>query len=180
MSGMDMRGGAERRAAVLALLEEQGGASALSASHLAAEFGVSRQVIVGDIALLRSSGHEIDATPRGYVMRGAAQVRQGGVFCALVCCHAASEMTDELNIMVDCGCTVLDVSVEHPVYGTLSGALALSSRYDVALFAEKVASSDALPLSVLTEGVHVHHILAPGEAQAEAVRAALAEKGYLV
>ena len=38
----------------------------------------------------------------------------------------------ELNAMVDQGCTVLDVIVDHPIYGQLTGPLQLSSRYDVA------------------------------------------------
>ncbi|MER2026011.1 MAG: HTH domain-containing protein [Lachnospiraceae bacterium] len=37
----------------------------VSAGRLAAMFGVSRQIIVGDIALLRASGTDITATPRG-------------------------------------------------------------------------------------------------------------------
>ena len=40
----------------------------VSASSLAAELNVSRQIIVGDIALLRAGGAEISATPRGYVL----------------------------------------------------------------------------------------------------------------
>ena len=43
-----------------------------------------------------------------------------------------------------------------------------------------VRAADALPLSALTEGVHVHNIAAPSEAQAEEVRRRLAEKGYLM
>lgn len=171
-------GGAARREAVLEHLRGADTDSPVSASALAAEYGVSRQVIVGDIALLRSSGYAIDATPRGYVLRRATGTH--GISAALLCCHTADDMVDELNIIVDCGCTVLDVSVEHPVYGTLTGALRLSSRWDVAAFAERVRAADALPLSALTEGVHVHNIAAPSEAQAEEVRRRLAEKGYLM
>ena len=40
----------------------------VSASALAAGLNVSRQIIVGDIALLRAGGAEISATPRGYVL----------------------------------------------------------------------------------------------------------------
>ena len=42
--------------------------SPVSASSLAKEFGVSRQIIVGDIAILRAEGHDISSTPRGYVL----------------------------------------------------------------------------------------------------------------
>ena len=40
----------------------------VSASALAARLSVSRQVIVGDIALLRAAGAPVFATPRGYVL----------------------------------------------------------------------------------------------------------------
>ena len=36
--------------------------------------------------------------------------------------------------MVDNGCTVLDVVIEHAVYGQLTGELRLTSRHDVAQF----------------------------------------------
>ena len=40
----------------------------VSASKFASRFQVSRQIIVGDIALLRASGATIIATARGYVL----------------------------------------------------------------------------------------------------------------
>lgn len=55
----------ERRKAIADVLRAAD--APISASALAEKFSVSRQIIVGDIALLRSSGEEILATPRGYV-----------------------------------------------------------------------------------------------------------------
>lgn len=69
-------------------------------------------------------------------------------------------MEDELNAIVDQGCTVIDVIVEHPIYGQLTGPLQLSSRYDVVQFVDRCRQSDALPLSNLTEGIHLHTISA--------------------
>lgn len=40
----------------------------VSAGTLAKKFHVSRQIIVGDVALLRAEGNKIIATPRGYVL----------------------------------------------------------------------------------------------------------------
>ena len=40
----------------------------VSAASLAQRFNVSRQIIVGDVALLRASGINIIATPRGYLI----------------------------------------------------------------------------------------------------------------
>ena len=40
----------------------------LSAAALAKELAVSRQIIVGDVALLRAGGMDFTATPRGYLL----------------------------------------------------------------------------------------------------------------
>ena len=98
----------------------------VSASSLAAELNVSRQIIVGDIAILRAGGAEISATPRGYVLPRATD----GITRTIACRHTLEQTGTELDILVDNGCTVLDVIVEHPVYGQLTGQLQISSRYD--------------------------------------------------
>ena len=164
----------KRRQAVLEILRRSGGP--VSASALAERFSVSRQIIVGDIALLRASGAEISATPRGYVILPAAS----GLTRQVACQHDDAGMEAELNAMVDNGCTVLDVIVEHPVYGQLTGSLQLSSRYDVAQFIARCAQSDARPLSALTEGIHLHTLSCPDEAAFCRVREALRQLSILV
>ena len=163
----------ERRQAIARRLE--GASGPVSAAVLAREHSVSRQIIVGDIALLRAGGMDIAATPRGYVLPAPA----AGLVRTLACRHRADQMEEELNAMVDQGCTVLDVIVEHPVYGQLTGQLHLSSRYDVGQFLQKVSRSGARPLSALTGGVHLHTILCPDEAAWHRVRAALDQAGFL-
>ena len=164
----------KRRQAILEILRRSGGP--VSASALAERFSVSRQIIVGDIALLRASGAEISATPRGYVILPAAS----GLTRQVACQHDDAGMEAELNAMVDNGCTVLDVIVEHPVYGQLTGSLQLSSRYDVAQFIARCAQSDARPLSALTEGIHLHTLSCPDEAAFCRVREALRQLSILV
>ena len=56
---------AKRREEILRLLRENGG-EVLTAGELAERFHVSRQIIVGDIAILRAGGAEVLATARGY------------------------------------------------------------------------------------------------------------------
>jgi len=148
----------------------------ISASVLAAKFSVSRQVIVGDIALLRTAGEEISATPRGYVVQRA----ESGIIHQIVCLHNDVGMIDELNTIVDHGCKVLDVIVEHTVYGALSGELNISTRYDVGIFHEKIRQASAQPLSVLTGGVHIHTLSCPDEESFERAARALKEKGILI
>lgn len=144
----------ERRNKIRERLESE--LQAVSASALAAEFSVSRQIIVGDIAILRSGGLEIDATPRGYLVHRERK----GIQRRIVCVHTTTEQMElELNTAVDYGCAVLDVIVDHPVYGSVKADLNIESRYDVELFIEKISAEDATPLSTLTGGTHIHTLV---------------------
>ena len=165
---------AARRAAILSVLERTD--HPVSAAALAREFSVSRQIIVGDVALLRAGGLSIAATPRGYML----PEEHSGLVRTLACRHRADQMEDELNAIVDQGCTVIDVIVEHPIYGQLTGPLQLSSRYDVIQFGDRCRQSDALPLSNLTEGIHLHTIRATNEKTLERVIQGLKDKGFLL
>lgn len=164
----------ERRAQILAYLEQQ--TKPVSATVLAKQFSVSRQVIVGDVALLRAGGADISATPRGYLLshESAGLIRQ------IACFHTQEQMGSELMICVDHGCSVLDVVVEHPVYGQLVGQLQLNSRYDVQQFLQRVEQESAHSLSELTDGIHLHTLRCPDEAAYQRVRQALAEAGMLL
>ena len=160
----------DRRKQILDILQKA--SSPVSAASLAATFSVSRQVIVGDIALLRASGVEISATPRGYViLREAA-----GIIHQIACQHNSGEMEAELNAIVDHGCTVVDVIVEHPVYGQLTGPLQVSNRYDVQQFLDRCT----LPLSNLTEGIHLHTLSCPSEDAYARVLEVLDQMGFLL
>ena len=166
---------AQRRQAILSALRLA--QAPLSASALAQRFSVTRQVIVGDIALLRAGGEQIFATPRGYVV--TAETPDGTVR-RVACVHNAAGTRDELNAMVDCGCAVLDVIVEHPLYGQLTAPLQLYSRYDVAQYMQRMEESGAHPLSALTEGIHLHTVSCPDEAHFLQMRGALAALGILL
>ena len=149
-------------------------ADPVSAASLASALGVSRQIIVGDIALLRASGEKITRTPRGYVLS------EGGTSVyTLACVHGVEDTEKELNIMVDNGCKVLTVSVEHPVYGLLTGELQLANRYDVRQFVEKLQSGEVRPLSALTGGVHLHTLSCPDNECFERTRSQLEREGLL-
>ncbi len=128
----------------------------ITASALAKRFSVSRQVIVGDIALMRAGGFKISATPRGYVLD--KEDDDDEFVFTVACCHDDEKMKTELYAVVDNGGTVQDVTVEHPIYGEIIGELHLKSRYDVDLFLEKVAHNKVQPLMRLTGGIHLHTI----------------------
>ena len=162
----------ERRAVIAQTLTAD---RPISATALAGRFSVSRQIIVGDIALLRAAGLDIVATPRGYKLGETT-----GLIRAVACLHTAGQTEAELLTMVDHGCTVLDVIVDHPIYGQLAGALHLSSRYDVQQFLSRCSQSEARPLSDLTEGIHLHTLACPDEDACQRVLAALRQLGVLV
>lgn len=167
-----MDSGGRRKALAERLRGAQG---PLSAAALARELRVSRQVIVGDVALLRAGGLDVIATPRGYVLPRPP----AGVACTLVCRHRPDQMEEELNTIVDQGCTVLDVIVEHPIYGQITGPLQLSNRYEVSQFLARCQAQEAAPLSQLTEGIHLHTVLCPDEDAARRARDALARAEIL-
>ncbi len=168
-----MRAG-ERRQAILEYLRHS--SRPVSAGYLAERFSVSRQAVVGDVALLRAAGADISATPRGYVILRASR----GLIRHVACRHDAAGMEAELNAIVDQGCDVLDVIVDHPVYGQLTGPLQLSSRYDVGQFLSRCAQEGARPLSDLTGGIHLHTLSCPDEAAFSRVRDALRTLGVLL
>ena len=147
----------------------------ISATTLAQELSVSRQIIVGDVALLRAGGLEITATPRGYLLPKA----DCAVVCTFACRHRSDQMEEELNAMVDQGCTVLDVIVEHPVYGQLTAPIHVSNRYEVSQFIQRCRQSEAVPLSQLTEGLHLHTVSCRDQQSADRVRQALEQLGFL-
>ena len=164
----------ERRQQIARLLSAS--QAPISATTLSQELGVSRQIIVGDIALLRAGGAEISATPRGYVLPRATD----GITRTIACRHTLAQTGQELDILVDNGCTVLDVIVEHPVYGQLTGQLQISSRYDVEQFLARIRDSDAAPLSMLTGGLHLHTLCCPNEDAYTRACAALKAAGLLL
>lgn len=166
--------GIERREEICRILSEA--ESPVSAAALAAKFSVSRQVIVGDIALLRAAGKEISATARGYVLPQGEE----GLTCTIACVHGSAGIEKELQIIVDNGCSALDVMVEHPVYGVLTGQLSVSSRYDLGEFMKTVERYGAKPLSDLTDGVHFHTMKCPSREAMNRVLEELRDEGILI
>ena len=162
-----------RRDKVLQLIKQS--EKPISATTLAKQFSVSRQIIVGDVALLRASGYDIIATPRGYII----PVEQKGIQRKIVVQHEKQDMEDELYTIVDMGGKVLDVIVEHSIYGQIQGILDLKSRYDVDSFIENVKQHQAKPLSDLTFGIHIHTIECEDEQIYQNILDALKQKGYL-
>ncbi|HUA00687.1 MAG TPA: transcription repressor NadR [Candidatus Aquilonibacter sp.] len=142
-----------RRRRIVAWLRAHGGP--VPGGELAKHFRVSRQCLVQDVAILRASGEEILATPSGYRLPKGPDHAHRAI---LACKHAPEQTEEELQILLDHGVKVLDVIVEHPIYGELRGSLMLESRADLHDFLAHVRASHASLLSSLTNGVHLHTV----------------------
>jgi len=168
--------GQERRVQLLELLQSARGP--VFGGEVARQLDVSRQVVVQDIALLRSSGHDILATSRGYLLASTLQPHR--VRAEVVVRHTPEQTAEELYALVDVGVTIVDVAIEHAVYGELRGGLHLSSRSDVAEFLAKIETGSAHLLSELTSGLHLHTLEASRPEQLERAREELDRLGFLV
>jgi transcriptional regulator of NAD metabolism len=170
-----MSGEARRQQIQVILAENE---SPVTGGELARRFGVSRQVIVQDVALLRAQGHTIIATPQGYLLsRDNPRLLHRRTFAVS---HGARELEQELNAIVDCGGRVIDVTVEHPLYGELRGLLMVASRREVEEFIVKLRTSGAAPLSLLTSGVHLHTVEALSPEVLDRIQERLETLGFLV
>lgn len=164
----------DRRSAILDYLKKEYGP--VKGTTLAAIYDVSRQVIVQDIALLRAQGVDIMATPQGYVI---AKDVSKGLIKTIVAKHLTDkEMEEELQIMLDHGARILDVIVEHPIYGDIKAILDISYKKELEEFMGKIKDSE--PLSSLTEGIHIHTLEVPNEESYNDMEKVLLEKGYLI
>lgn len=167
--------GEERRNKILHLLKNSHGP--VKGGELSEYFDVSRQVIVQDIALLRAEGSDIVATPQGYMLLSSNSETVKKVIAVK---HNEENMEDELKTIVELGGKVIDVTIEHKIYGELTGKLQLKSLFDVECFMEKINRGDAKPLSQLTQGVHIHTIEAENNEIMDRIIQALDRKGYLI
>ena len=164
--------GAERRKKILELIRTT--KKPLSGGALGGLTGVSRQVVVQDVALLRTEGHPIVATARGYLMdRPDEAVRLFKV------CHTTEQTEEELTTVVDLGGCVVDVMVNHRAYGKMTAPLHIASRRDVQLFMERIRSGKSVPLMTVTSGYHFHRISAKSEEILDEIQEALRKRGFL-
>ena len=100
----------------------------VSGSALAKTFQVSRQVIVQDMAVIRASTPGILSTTRGYVLQQDKDIACTREFKVR---HGQEQAAEELNLIVDCGGRVKNISISHRVYGRVTAEMDIRSRQDV-------------------------------------------------
>ncbi len=166
--------GNERRKKILENLQSTN--QPLSGTKLSKEYHVSRQVIVTDIALLRANHHDIISTNRGYILMNKNVKEQRIVHVH----HDNKQIADELNTIVDLGGKVLNVMVDHELYGRVTVPLIINNRREVIDFVNKVNQTKAVPLKRLCDGEHYHTIEADSKEVLDLIENELNKKGYLI
>lgn len=164
--------GVDRRKKIISMMRES--SEPISGGKLGRETGVSRQVVVQDIALLRTEGYPIMATARGYVLDEPKKTER--LFKMF---HADERTEEELQTVVDLGGCVVDVMVNHRVYGKMSAPLNIRNRRDVQVFMNQLKTGKSAPLKNITSGYHFHRISADSEEILDEIEAVLKEKQLL-
>lgn len=169
--------GQARRTAIMVYLQRQAGP--VSGTELARQFGVSRQAIVQDIALLRAENRNIISTNKGYVLFHP-QEKHIGCTTVISVNHTAEQVLDEMLAIVEYGGSMLDVFIDHDLYGQLRANLVINDEDDAKEFCQKMTGNTSSSLKELTEGSHYHTITAPSEKILGLIQKDLQEKGILV
>ena len=166
----------ERRLKILEILKRNN--KPITGTELSAKFKVSRQIIVGDITVLRAKGYDVYATPRGYILPD--EPKNPNTLATICCRHDNSQLEKELNIIVDNGGKMHDVIVEHPVYGEIRVNLFISNRREVKEFLQKLDDTNAPPLMIMGSGTHYHTIEIPDEETFKIICSELSKANILV
>lgn len=161
-----------RRTKILERLSEEN--NPVSASKLAESFGVSRQVIVQDIAIIRAKGINISSLARGYVLEKAKKVQR--IFKIH---HSDEDVEKELNLIVDAGGIVEDVFIFHKYYGTVRAEMGIKTRLNVKSFLEDIATGKSSLLKNVTSGYHYHTVTADCKETLDLIEAQLKDNGFL-
>lgn len=164
---------ADRRKSIVNLLLSS--AEAISGGKLSAEFGVSRQIIVKDIAVLKGSGYDIISTHNGYIIQKSPLKER--VFKVY---HTTEQTEDELSTIVNLGGTVVDVFVWHKVYGKMTAPLNIFSNMHIKQFIEGIRSGKSTELMTVTGGYHYHTVRAESEQVLNEIERALKAQKYIV
>ena len=162
--------GEERRREIARSL----GREPVSATALAERLGVSRQVIVQDVAILRAEGAKILSTNRGYVAAGGPRAER--VFKVR---HTDAQVREELFLIGDARGRGENVHLGLKLYGKYRPPIGTRSRREAEAFAEKIESGVSRPLKNITGSYHYHTVSAESEAALDQIGRELRARGFL-
>lgn len=167
--------GTERRRRIAESLDSK---TPITGTELARRLGVSRQIIVQDIALMRAEDKNILSTNKGYLLYNSADYQNS---CRRVyhVHHTTEQVLEELTTITELGGQVLDVCVEHALYGQIRVDLLIRTTQDAAEFSKKLVASSGAPLKILTRDDHYHTVAANSERLLDLIELELQRKGFL-
>ena len=150
----------------------------LSGTALAGALHVSRQVIVQDIALMRAEHLPILSTNKGYLL-GPDAVRSSQPKRVFFVRHATDHVLEEFMTVIDLGGRILDVAVEHELYGSIRADLVIENAQDAADFVARLVGCRDNLLKALTDECHFHTVAAPSEKLLDLIESELRSRGFL-
>ena len=150
----------------------------MTRTALAQELHESRQVIVQDIALMRAEQLPILSTNKGYLLRpeDTPTPQPKRVFFVR---HTNEQVLEEFMTVIELGGRILDVAVEHDLYGPIRADLLIENARDAAEFVDRLAACRDNPLKVLTDDCHFHTVAAPSEKLLDLIERELRARGFL-
>lgn len=167
--------GEKRREEILEKLKKDH--KPVSATALGKEFNVSRQIVVGDIALLRAMGQNIIATNTGYILGGMSANTSE---LTLRLRFKTEDAYDVLCTIVDEGVKIIETYIEHSAYGRITVPLNISNRSEIRSFSEKLIESGDKSLGTLTGNTSYMKVTSESQLSIIRMQKALNEKGYLL
>ena len=150
----------------------------LTGTALARGLHVSRQVIVQDIALMRAEHLPILSTNKGYLL-GPDAVRSSQPKRVFFVRHTTDQVLEEFMSVIDLGGRILDVSVEHELYGPIRADLLIENAQHAQDFLDRLKNCRDNPLKVLTDDCHFHTVAAPSEKLLDLIEGELRSRGFL-
>jgi transcriptional regulator of NAD metabolism len=168
-----MMTGEERREFIIDMIKKND--RPISGTKLAEACQVSRQIIVQDVALIRASGCDILSTNRGYIIQEQKSFRR-----TFKVQHTEEQVEEEMNAIVDLGGKLINVRVNHKIYGRVEAELNVGSRKRVREFMEDIKKGKSSPLMKITSNYHYHEVEAESEEILNEIEAMLLEKGILI
>ena len=162
----------ERRKTIINILLSED--RPIPGGELSEKCGVSRQIIVQDIAVLKGQGFDILSTHNGYLVQKSPF--KDRVFKVK---HSTEQTEDELSTIVELGGTVVDVFVWHKVYGKMSAPLNVFSELQIKQFIEGIRAGKSTELMNITGGYHYHTVRAEKEETLDLIAEVLSKKGYI-
>jgi len=164
----------ERLKKIIEILKERGVAKG---TELAKICGVTRQIISQDINILRIRNFEIISTEEGYLLMNPPKSYYERLF---VVKHTKEDIEKELQIIVENGGEVVNVIVEHPIYGKIEKELNIKTLEDVKIFVAALETAKTKPLLTLSDGIHLHYVRSKSLENLDLIEKKLKEAGFLI